>query len=117
MVEVDRMEAENLIAQCPLLDGGEGKLQTNNKTINIETEVINAEETGFAGLEPPMLDSTGGVVTGADTPKHRIRNRHKRKATLATVGASQCGAQSNFFNLFLRLFFVPIFTYGGLVVS
>ncbi len=30
-------------------------------------------------------------------------------------GASQCGAQSNAINLFLRLFFVPIFTYDGLV--
>jgi hypothetical protein len=82
------LEAENLIAQRPLLDGGEGKLLTNNKTIDIETKVIPTEETGFVGLEPLMLDSTGGVVTGADTPKHRIKNRRKRKATLATQAAT-----------------------------
>jgi hypothetical protein len=32
-------------------------------------------------------------------------------------GASQCGAQSNTVNLFLRLFVVLIFTYDGLVTS
>ncbi len=73
-----------MIAQRPLLDGREGKLLTNTNTIDIKTKVVPTEETGFASLEPPMLDSTGGVVTGADTPKHRIENRCKRKATLAT---------------------------------
>jgi hypothetical protein len=34
-------------------------------------------------LKPPCLDSTGGVVTGADTPKHRIENKRRQKATLA----------------------------------
>ncbi len=77
-----------MIAQCPLLDGGEGKLLTNNKTIDIKTKVVPTEETGFADLKPPMLESTGGVVTGADTPKHRIENRRKRKATLATWAAT-----------------------------
>jgi hypothetical protein len=76
-----------LIAQRPLLNGGEGKLPTNNKTIDIKTKVVPTEEKSFAGLKPPMLDSTGGVVTGADTPKHRIENRRKRKATLATQAA------------------------------
>jgi hypothetical protein len=33
------------------------------------------------------------------------------------ASASQCGARSNTNNLFLRLFFVPIFTYNGLVTS
>jgi hypothetical protein len=73
-----------LIAQRPLLDGGEGELLTNNKIIDIKTKVVPTEETGFAGLKPPSLDRTGGVVTGADTPKHRIENKRKLKATLAT---------------------------------
>jgi hypothetical protein len=81
------LEAENLIAQCPLLDGREGKLLTNNETIDIDIKVVPTEKTSFAGLEPPMLDSTSGVVTGADTPKHRIKNRRKQKATLATQAA------------------------------
>ncbi len=42
------------------------------------------EETGFAGLKPLRLDSTGGVITGADTPQHRIKNKRKQKAILAT---------------------------------
>jgi hypothetical protein len=29
------------------------------------------------------LEKTGGVVTGADTPQHRIENKQKRKAKLA----------------------------------
>jgi hypothetical protein len=64
------LKAENSIAQCPLLNGREGKLLTNNKnkTIDIQTKVLPTEETGFAGLKPLMLDSTGGVVMGADTP-------------------------------------------------
>ena len=37
----------------------------------------------FFGLKPPRLDSTGGVVTGADTPKHRIENKQRCQATLA----------------------------------
>ena len=41
------------------------------------------EASNLSGLEPPSLDSTGGVVTGADTPKHRIENKRRRKATLA----------------------------------
>jgi hypothetical protein len=32
-------------------------------------------------------------------------------------GASECGAWSNAVNLFLKLFFVPVFTYDGLVMS
>ena len=39
--------------------------------------------SNLSGLEPPRLDSTGGVATGANTPKHRIENKHRRKATLA----------------------------------
>jgi hypothetical protein len=78
----------SLIAQRPLLDGEEGKLLTNNETIDIEIEFVPMEETGFVGLEPPRLDSTGGVVTGADTPKHRIKNKRKQKATLATQAAT-----------------------------
>jgi hypothetical protein len=38
----------------------------------------------LSGLEPPHLDTTRGCVTGTDTPQHRIKNKHRRKALLAT---------------------------------
>ncbi len=38
----------------------------------------------LSGLEPPCLDATEGCVTGADTPQHRIKNKRRRKALLAT---------------------------------
>jgi hypothetical protein len=41
-------------------------------------------ERCLTGLEPPSLDSTGGHVTGADTPQHRIENMCRWKALLAT---------------------------------
>jgi hypothetical protein len=41
------------------------------------------DASNLSCLEPPSLDSTGGVVAGADTPKHRIENKRRRKATLA----------------------------------
>jgi hypothetical protein len=43
----------------------------------------NMRETDLSGLELPTLEKTGGVVTGADTPQHRIENKQKRKAKLA----------------------------------
>ncbi len=73
-------------SQRPLLDGGEGKLKTS-----VTTDIMNNEEghakvskSEFAGLEPPTLDTTGGHVTGADTPQHRIENKRRRRASLAT---------------------------------
>ncbi len=33
-------------------------------------------ERCLAGLEPPSLDSTGGHVTGMNTPQHRIEYKH-----------------------------------------
>ena len=41
------------------------------------------DASNLSGLKPPSLDSTGGVVMGADTPKHRIKNKCRQKATLA----------------------------------
>jgi hypothetical protein len=38
----------------------------------------------LSGLEPPRLDATGGCVTGTDTPQHRIENKCRWKALLAT---------------------------------
>ena len=38
----------------------------------------------FSGLEPPRLEATGGRVTGADTPKHRIENKRRQRALLAS---------------------------------
>jgi hypothetical protein len=45
--------------------------------------IPGVEASNLSGLKPPSLDSTGGVVTGSDTPKHRIENKRRRKATLA----------------------------------
>ena len=98
---------DSLMAQCPLLDGGESEFQLTNVSMNIDThteqeippkrETISShppqdlpstvppamEASIFSGLEPPKLDSTGGVVTGADTPTHRIENKQRCQATLA----------------------------------
>ncbi len=41
-------------------------------------------ERCLPGLEPPSLVSTGGHVTGADTPQHWIENKCHQKALLAT---------------------------------
>jgi hypothetical protein len=49
-----------------------------------EEDVAEAYGTTLPGLEPPPLEVTGGPVTGADTPQHRIENKHRRKALLAT---------------------------------
>jgi hypothetical protein len=35
----------------------------------------NMRGTNLSGLEPPTLETTGRVVTGADTPQHRIENK------------------------------------------
>jgi len=91
--------ANSLTAQCPLLDGGEGEFQPNTVSMIVdahtEQEIPTIRETisshpprdlpstvppaikasTFSGLEPPKLDSTGGVVTGTDTPKNRIKNK------------------------------------------
>jgi hypothetical protein len=39
-----------------------------------EEDVVEAYGTTPPGLEPPRLEVTGGPVTGADTPQHRIEN-------------------------------------------
>ncbi len=36
------------------------------------------------GLQPPRLEATSARVTGADTPHHRIENKRRRKALLAS---------------------------------
>ena len=38
----------------------------------------------YTGLEPPCLKATGKQVTGAGTPKHRIKNKRRRRALLAS---------------------------------
>ena len=45
--------------------------------LDLLTNIPALEASNLAGLEPPRLDSTGGVVTGADTPKHRIENKRR----------------------------------------
>ena len=49
-----------------------------------EENVAEAYGTTLPGLKPPCLKVTGGPVTGADTPQHRIENKCRRKALLAT---------------------------------
>ena len=39
--------------------------------------ISGVEASNLSGLETPSLDSTGGVVTGADTPKDRIENKRR----------------------------------------
>jgi hypothetical protein len=70
----------SLVLQPPLLDGREGELK-NCPTSTITVSIGGGAE--LSGLEPPRLDSTGGDVTGADTPQHRIENKHRRTAQLA----------------------------------
>ena len=84
--------ANSLTAQPPLLDGGEGEFHPNTVSMNIdmhaEHKILTMRETisshppqelpstippamkasTYSGLEPPKLDSMGGVVMGADTP-------------------------------------------------
>ena len=99
-----------LQAQKPLLDGGEGK--SLNKTIvgniadttkgvpkdrgefaGLAPPMLNIADTNnckpkerdeLAGLMPPTLDATGEYVTGADKSKYRVKNKRRRKETLAT---------------------------------
>jgi len=96
----------SLTAKSPLLDGGEGELLPRIDDMELDAHdeqkisptganTSRLSPSGFppkitaldardrSGLKPPSLDSTGGVVTGADTPKHRIENKRRRKATLA----------------------------------
>ncbi len=49
-----------------------------------EEDVAEAYGTTLPGLEPPRLEVTGGPVTGADTPQHRIENKRRRKALHVT---------------------------------
>ena len=67
-------------AQPPFLDGGEGELQHAKSSLPV---IIGGGEN-LSGLKPPTLDSTGGDVTGADTPQHRIENKRRRRAQLAS---------------------------------
>ncbi len=91
----------SLTAQRPLLDGGEGKLllsyidaldndthvvqeippmdatTSNFPLLESPPNIPGVEACNLAGLKPPSLDSTGGAVIGADTPKHRIKNKRR----------------------------------------
>jgi hypothetical protein len=62
------------------------------------------EASNLSGLEPPSLDGTGGVGTGADTPKHRIKNKRRQKATLANQ------AQKNQWTIYQGEFELPAVT-------
>jgi hypothetical protein len=101
----------NLTAQAPLLDGVEGELLSPS-TVTVggtpasepgdmsgqsECGMLNvgapdrdttaneayARDEKFSGLDPPLLEATGERVTGADTPRHRIENKRRRRALLA----------------------------------
>ena len=67
-------------AQPPFLNGGEGELQHAKSSLPV---IIGGGEN-LSGLKPPTLDSAGGDVTGADTPQHRIENKRRRRAQLAS---------------------------------
>ena len=98
------VENPNLTAQPSLLDGAEGEMLSPAATVNVEgitagkSSDMNAAtmplcpsgastdppQSLFLGLEPPRIEATGGRVTGADTPKHRIENKFRRRALLAS---------------------------------
>jgi hypothetical protein len=64
--------------------------------------------------------STSGFNATRDLQGYSSRNTTHTvlpKLIAWQYGASQCGAQSKAVNPFLSLFFVPIFTYDGLVTS
>jgi hypothetical protein len=56
---------------------------TGGDVTGADTPPIEEEETDLSGLNPPKLDSSGGDVTGADTPQHLIENKRCQKASLA----------------------------------
>ncbi len=56
---------------------------SNFLILEFPPNIPGVEASNLSGLEPPSLDSAGGAVTGADTPKHRIENKRRQKATLA----------------------------------
>ena len=60
-----------------------GETITSPPPLELPPSIPAMEASNLSGLKPPRLDSMGGVVTGADTPKHRIENKCKRKVTLA----------------------------------
>jgi hypothetical protein len=98
------VENPNLTAQPSLLDGAEGEMLSPAATVNVEgitagkSSDMNAAtmpscpsgastdppQSLFSGLEPPRIEATGGRVMGADTPKHRIENKRRRRALLAS---------------------------------
>jgi hypothetical protein len=51
---------------------------------NLGGAVTDTTPVLFSGLEPPCLEATGGRVTVADTPKHCIENKRRRRALLAS---------------------------------
>jgi len=83
------------MAQPPLLNGAEVEFLSPAAIVNVEGSTagessdMNAAtkpscpsgastdppHSLFSGLEPPRFEATGGRVTGADTPKHRIENK------------------------------------------
>jgi hypothetical protein len=75
----------NAFTPCHLLErpAPTGSMETST-AVTIEDNATRVGKCLLAGLEPPCLDATGGCVTGADTPQHRIENKHRWKALLAT---------------------------------
>ncbi len=60
------------------------KQVADNSNNNFTPQRLHPKEANsFGELEPPRLDSTGGCMTGADTPQHQIDNKHRQKAVLA----------------------------------
>jgi hypothetical protein len=63
---------------------GEGTTATTRHPGITEGETAEMHGTILPGLEPPRLMATGGPVTGADMPQHRIDNKRRRKELLVT---------------------------------
>jgi hypothetical protein len=53
-------------------------------SVKFEDDTAIVARRPLSRLEPPRLDATRGCVTGVDTPQHRIENKCRWKALLAT---------------------------------
>jgi hypothetical protein len=74
---------------------------------------VGSEHAAIAALTANLGDC--GLLNFTLCGQHNKQSfyHHNEK----NCGARQCGAQSNTFNLSLRLVYVPMFTYDGLVTS
>ena len=59
-------------------------MATTSTTREVEDHNCRHKRLQPEGLQPPRLEATGARVMGADTPRHRIENKRRQQALLAT---------------------------------